>query len=300
MFPLKIRHNKDETEEIIQVKVQTVGSTIYVVIATSLEIPPYIIENHSNESICFHQSYGGTMKCLAPQSKIPFSWDIPAGVQTLILRDPNTLRDKNQFYEIDLNKDGYSLPMLINNQKLVACVITNGPSSVLKIVPASQTSLKNSNKDEYAVVEIYENQRRLMLGPYSAQNLMVPDRDAWTDCDGRRINKNDFKLPDKSWRWAMGWVVDLQSPNRDTEGWEYAFSFPGPWSPSPSNFGSWVRRRRWTKTRIKKPLEEVDQSLTLKLDFKGEIGILLIDNKLQVFLKKYVTFLFISKLEQIL
>lgn len=287
VFPLKIRHIKEDQEEFVEVKVQAVGSTIYVVIAMSLEIPPYIIENYSNTTVFFHQSQGGAIKSLGPRSKIPFTWDIPAGVQTLHLRDPTTLREKNHFYEIDLNKDGFSLPITINHQKLIASVITNGPSSILKITPPVPVNSQAKKKlDEEVIVEIYENQRRLMIGPYSSQNLMAADRGAWTDRDGKLINKNDFVLPDKSWRWSMGWVVDLHSPNRDSEGWEYAFSFVGPWNSSPSNFGSWVRRRRWTKTRIKKTEEEVEESLTLKLDL-AEIGILLLDNKQQVSKKKF-------------
>lgn len=280
VFPLKIKYNKEEKEDVVEVKVQSVVSTIYVVVASSLSIPPYLIENHSDHMIYFHQTMGGGLHQLPPHQKIPFTWDIPAGTQTVLIRDPTTLREKNHFYEIDINKDGYAIPMVINGHKLLASVATNGASSILKIAPISR-EIQTCEKDETVTMEIYENQRRLMLGPFSAANLLKTDRSSWTDRDGHVVDKETLKLPDKSWRWSTGWIIDFQDPNVDEEGWEYAFNWHGPWTRMPSNFGSWVRRRRWAKNRVKKHLEEVEQSSTFKITF-NEIGISLVGANQQV------------------
>lgn len=69
----------------------------------------------------------------------------------------------------------------------------------------------------------------------------------------------------------------MQDSKTDQEGWEYAFNWHGPWTNMPSNFGSWVRRRRWTKTRVKKSREEVENSSTIRINLK-EFGIILVDD----------------------
>lgn len=204
---MKLQH-KNGSEEIVEVKVQSVVSTTYIVVATSLSIPPYIIENHSDETIFFHQTMGGRLQELPSHHKIPFTWDIPAGTQMICLRDPTTLREKNEFCEIDLNKDGLAKSLIINKRRLLASVATNGPSSVLKITNFSKQQVVKQ-EDCNLTIEIYENQRRLMLGVYSKANLLKTDRAPWTDNEGRVVDKNNFKLPDKSWRWATGEIFNF-------------------------------------------------------------------------------------------
>ena len=100
---------------------------------------------------------------------------------------------------------------------------------------------------ERGQVEIYENQRRSLLGDFSAKNLLPGTRGAWSDINGAEVERG--RLP-HGWHWA----VEHRQGRTDPEGWEYAFHFRASWFPQPEREGSfggpaWVRRRKWVPTQ---------------------------------------------------
>ena len=100
---------------------------------------------------------------------------------------------------------------------------------------------------ERGQVEVYENQRRSLLGDFSARNLLPGTRGAWSDINGAEVERG--RLP-HGWHWA----VEHRQGRTDPEGWEYAFHFRASWFPQPEREGSfggpaWVRRRKWVPTQ---------------------------------------------------
>ncbi|KNC86141.1 hypothetical protein SARC_01710 [Sphaeroforma arctica JP610] len=89
---------------------------------------------------------------------------------------------------------------------------------------------------------IYENQRSGLVGGFSVNWLIpyVDKRGEWSNAEGEPVpSSDDFKIP-MGWKWKADWVVD---------DWQYAFSFwDKVWASDASN-GSFVRRRKWSRTR---------------------------------------------------
>jgi hypothetical protein len=97
------------------------------------------------------------------------------------------------------------------------------------------------------IAAVYENQRRSLLGDFSANNLLPGTRGPWSDVDGARAERG--RLP-HGWYWA----VEHRQGQTDTDGWEYAFHFRASWFSQPEREGSfggaaWVRRRKWVPTQ---------------------------------------------------
>jgi len=110
---------------------------------------------------------------------------------------------------------------------------------------------------EYKIEEIFENQRRKTLfNNYSEKDLfgLMDLRGPWCDEKGNPIpNKEEFPGPGPDWEWVEDWKVDLQSEKgqTDEEGWEYAFNFIGAGWHEKSAANTYVRRRRWIRSKRK-------------------------------------------------
>jgi hypothetical protein len=65
-------------------------------------------------------------------------------------------------------------------------------------------------------------------------------------------------VPDPSWEWAWPeWRINLDQ-HMDEDGWEYSFMFKGKFSwHKPKWWNSFVRRRAWTRKRVKKVRKDV-------------------------------------------
>lgn len=70
----------------------------------------------------------------------------------------------------------------------------------------------------------YENQRFYTLIGWSP-NTLIGERDNWSDIDGSKGNfkREDFKLPDNTWKWDGEW--NFLTENTDASGFQYAFDF---------------------------------------------------------------------------
>lgn len=100
---------------------------------------------------------------------------------------------------------------------------------------------------------IYENERRTVFGQlFSKSNLLMTDtRSAWSNNKDIPMRLNEVDLPNMDWQWIDDWNVDCSSSTIlvDSEGWSYALHFnSSEWYPKPSPL-TYVRRRRWKRTR---------------------------------------------------
>ena len=121
---------------------------------------------------------------------------------------------------------------------------------------------KDSDSD--GVIDIlYENERGGFLCGclplFSAKALGNLDPAPWTNINQKASPTNIYnaQVPDPSWRWAWKeWTVN-QDVGVDEEGWEYSFMFSKKFSwHGPSWWNSFVRRRAWTRKRVKADLHE--------------------------------------------
>lgn len=107
------------------------------------------------------------------------------------------------------------------------------------------------------VEAVYENQRRSLLGDFSAKNLLSGTRGQWSNITGNTAQRG--RLP-HGWHWA----VEHRQGETDPDGWEYAFHFRASWFAEPHREGTfggdaWVRRRKWV------PAQNVRTAVPLKL-----------------------------------
>jgi len=123
-------------------------------------------------------------------------------------------------------------------------------------LPLQQHYIHRQNKQEKAIVEVeevWENQRGtvLMGGPrFSANSLLPTDRGHWSDESGnQKIEKDKLQLPTPEWEWVEpNWIIDTRG-DVDADGWQYAFNFGlFPWSKNCTVM-SYVRRRKWIRSR---------------------------------------------------
>ncbi|RHZ63724.1 hypothetical protein Glove_328g26 [Diversispora epigaea] len=133
-------------------------------------------------------------------------------------------------------------------------------------------------------VVIHENQRSSSVfgglsslrGPpkYSSSSLLKSDiRGTWSlHPSGLSSTREEVQLPSGSssmsvlssksskgpWCWITEWLIDMNYPRVDSQGWQYAKSFDEPdnlWSDIPTIIGgSGVRRRRWVRV-MKRQME---------------------------------------------
>ncbi|EJT80400.1 hypothetical protein GGTG_00400 [Gaeumannomyces tritici R3-111a-1] len=110
-----------------------------------------------------------------------------------------------------------------------------------------------------AIDILYENERgALCCGRplFASQALGNLDPPAWTNV-AHKPSPTDIRtaqVPDPSWDWAWPeWRVNHEEQGTDKDGWEYSFAFHKKFSwHGPKWWNSFVRRRAWTRRRVKK------------------------------------------------
>lgn len=117
---------------------------------------------------------------------------------------------------------------------------------------------RSREEPESAIDILYENQRGGFLCGiplFSAQALGNLDPPAWTNAAQKpsATNITNAQVPDPSWQWAWKeWTVN-HGDGVDEDGWEYSFAFAKHFSwHDPHSWNSFVRRRAWTRMRVKK------------------------------------------------
>ncbi|KAM0555015.1 hypothetical protein ACHAPJ_006363 [Fusarium lateritium] len=116
---------------------------------------------------------------------------------------------------------------------------------------------------ETAIDILYENERGGFLcgvALFSAQALGGLDPPAWTNGYHKASPSSihNAQVPDPTWEWAWSeWRVNHQE-GVDENGWEYSFHFSKKFSWHKGKWwNSFVRRRAWTRKRIRKRPEDV-------------------------------------------
>ncbi|KAF4977173.1 hypothetical protein FZEAL_6281 [Fusarium zealandicum] len=116
---------------------------------------------------------------------------------------------------------------------------------------------------ETAIDILYENERGGFLcgvALFSGQALGGLDPSAWTNAYHKAspTNIHTAQVPDPTWEWAWHeWRINHQE-GVDDEGWEYSFHFSKKFSWHRGRWwNSFVRRRAWTRKRIRKRAEDV-------------------------------------------
>ncbi|EAN81579.1 hypothetical protein, conserved [Trypanosoma cruzi] len=98
-------------------------------------------------------------------------------------------------------------------------------------------------------VECWENQRYHPLRGWGFHRLPM-DRSTWSNKKGDAVICRDSFLTPVGWVWSSDWEV---APNgNESDGWFYAadFSIPTRFCSAIPNAMSYVRRRRWVRTRM--------------------------------------------------
>ncbi|KAF4466444.1 hypothetical protein FALBO_6685 [Fusarium albosuccineum] len=116
---------------------------------------------------------------------------------------------------------------------------------------------------ETAIDILYENERGGFLcgiALFSSQALGGLDPPAWTNAYHKAspTSIHTAQVPDPTWEWAWSeWRVNHQE-GVDEDGWEYSFHFSKKFSWHRGKWwNSFVRRRAWTRKRIRKRPEDV-------------------------------------------
>ena len=105
---------------------------------------------------------------------------------------------------------------------------------------------------------IYENERRSMFSNlFGKSNLLITDtRGGWSNKKDIPMELEDVQLPTSEWEWFDNWKIDSTKPHLcDNEGWSYSFNWNGEWHNKPNPL-TYVRRRRWKRTRRRKQLDD--------------------------------------------
>lgn len=117
------------------------------------------------------------------------------------------------------------------------------------------------NSPETAIDILYENQRGGFLCGiplFSPKALGQLDPPAWTNIAHKPSPTDIFtaQVPDPSWVWVWPeWHVN-KDEGVDEEGWEYSFMFAKAFSWHPPRwYNSFVRRRAWTRKRVRQNVE---------------------------------------------
>jgi len=125
----------------------------------------------------------------------------------------------------------------------------------------SQSIPKPKPSDADSAIDIlFENQRGGFLcgmALFSSKALGGLDHAPWTN-SAHKPSATDItnaQVPDPSWIWAWKeWHINKEDGSHvDNEGWEYSFAFGKKISwHGPQWWNSYVRRRAWTRKRVKK------------------------------------------------
>jgi hypothetical protein len=185
-----------------------------------------------------------------------------SSVKTSIAR-----RKYAKYQENKYNKKG-PLPDQDDFQQSSASTPSNGASEAVDFADQNPDRRKGrhkkkQHKHEYAIDVLYENQRGSFLFGiplYSHSSLLNFDPSPWLNRDFKEspVNITNAQVPDPTWEWSWKtWYVDM-SYDVDEEGWQYSFSFgkSTAWHGTHPWFHSFVRRRRWLRKRIKRPLPQ--------------------------------------------
>jgi Tfp pilus assembly protein PilF len=102
--------------------------------------------------------------------------------------------------------------------------------------------------DAVKVDEVFENERRAtLLSAYTSRHMVRMPR--WSDKSGKRGRRARRARAPAGWEWIQPkWIIDRQGADTDEEGWRYAFSWSSTFA-GRSGMGTFVRRRRWIRTR---------------------------------------------------
>ncbi|KAL5612179.1 hypothetical protein BROUX41_000278 [Berkeleyomyces rouxiae] len=146
--------------------------------------------------------------------------------------------------------------------------VSKGPELSISVAPSSdngsyptlRTTPPHSPDHEWVIDVLYENQRGLFLCGmplFSAAALANLDPAPWTNAFHKPslTDPHETQLPDPSWHWAWPeWRVNHDSLiDCDEDGWEYSFMFSSKFSwHGRTWYSSFVRRRAWTRKRIRK------------------------------------------------
>lgn len=121
-------------------------------------------------------------------------------------------------------------------------------------------------EQDFHIDVMYENQRGWFIfgiplfSSKALWNLRI-DPSPWVGPDYKPIavNITNAQVPDPSWIWEWkSWYVDM-SGDVDEEGWQYSLYFRKfAWHGNHPWFHSFVRRRRWLRKRVKRPVKSKD------------------------------------------
>lgn len=133
---------------------------------------------------------------------------------------------------------------------------------------------KQPDEEESAIDIMYENERGGFLCGiplFSSKALGNLDPAAWTNCAQKTsaTNITNAQVPDPSWQWAWkDWSIN-HTDEVDENGWEYSFAFAKQFSwHSAKWWNSFVRRRAWTRKRVKKHAQpRVHEAHMLNADY---------------------------------
>lgn len=127
----------------------------------------------------------------------------------------------------------------------------------------------DSDQAESVIDILFENERGGFLCGiplFSAKALGNLDPAAWTTRFGKAsaTNPSNAQVPDPSWRWAWkDWSINKED-DVDEDGWQYSFAFSKKFSwHSGRWWNSFVRRRAWTRKRVKKPPRQAEREVSV-------------------------------------
>lgn len=124
------------------------------------------------------------------------------------------------------------------------------------------TKSHTQRERETAIDILYENQRGGFLCGrplFSSAALGTLDPPAWTNGFHKPSPTSiaTAQVPDPAWEWSWPeWHINMQE-GVDEGGWEYSFAYSKKFSWHRARwYNSFVRRRAWTRKRVKKKDEE--------------------------------------------
>ena len=232
------------------------------------QLPPFQLRNKTSYTLCYCQkgcAGGESMDMLPPKTTVPYTWENPEGCAELAveLDSIHGCRQVEALVSLDSIEGGNfeQHETAAASQPFLYCVLQDtlkidhiiylhvysslDGCSVLvcwELKPSVDTQMVMSTQIE----ELWENQRRASpWDDYSASKLFPSDRQQISDCHGvaSSFEEQDNGL-EFGWQWKDDWTT--------TENWQYAFNWhehDEPWRDHSSG-RSFVRRRRWQRTRV--------------------------------------------------
>ena len=207
--------------------------------------PRYVLLNTLPCSLSYRQvGAAEAVSSLHPGAEAPFHWANFKGEHLLQLAVSEQARYLSRF------SGGFRIDEV--SELLVRCGVTESAFDV-----------------------VYENQRRSTPShDFSIASLLPTDAcGAWCSLAGAD-SASPTRLrglpddPPARWEWAdHEWHCEAPAaeapgpgPQTDADGWEYAVHWDVPWQPAPFELAL-VRRRRWTRRRVPKQLDEFDRDV---------------------------------------